>query len=94
MPVARYKCAVSVLNNSLVVMGGWNPYTAEDIKRVDVLTLATSRSLPIFETSCTYLSSLVATALEEGAGLEGCEEPWRCSEDSAHGPRLLESHSS
>ena len=52
MPVARYNFAVSVLNNSLVLMGGWNPYTAEDIKRVDVLTLATSRSLSIFETSC------------------------------------------
>ena len=52
MPVARYNFAVSVLNNSLVLMGGWNPYTAEDIKRVDFFPLATSRSLPIFETSC------------------------------------------
>ena len=52
MPVARYNFAVSVLNNSLVLMGGWNPYTAEDIKRVDFFPLATSRPLSIFEASC------------------------------------------
>ena len=43
MPVPRADFAVAVLNDSLLVMGGWNE-KGQQLKSVDAFCLATSRS--------------------------------------------------
>ena len=63
MPAPRMSFAVAVLNDSLLVMGGWNEKW-QRLKSVDAFCLATSRSP---HNLCDQLYILPLFQVEQGA---------------------------